>query len=374
MILMKYQYACTLFCTVIALLMFAGRAIAQDQDDVGDPVIFTTPLTLTVHVKDPDGMDLADAPVQVYTSHGIDFGVTNSSGVVVLEPSYAPSQDDVAIVRLSDGSWHAGYSLEERHNFDYRYRFLTSSYAFQSEYQVDLNAQVQQYSISVQAVDAVKVSGVFVDGVSGVPVSGVGGRVLPFLSSFLTDSSGGFELSVGESEYVEFLYMLPDSRQLFIQSLSPTQTSTDVDLGQVSVQSLPSNAQVSITFANPEDDPVDLGTLRLKHANVTLVEEDAQYMLMYSTNQTRTAAVGNSWSVDEPTPLGPSGTYYVAAGMYGSDDVVALWRAVKDGRQLLLDTQGVAKVVLVDGQLVDVEFDSVQNSNAILQVGADLLD
>ena len=373
MICIENRYTGIKLYAVIISLLLGGKAIAQDQDDAGDPVIFTTPLTLTVHVKDPDGLDLAGAPVQVYTSHGIDFGVTNSSGVVVLEPNYAPSQDDVAIVRLTDGSWHAGYSLEERHSFELQYRFLTSSYAFQSEYQVDLNAQVQQYSVSIQAVDAVKVSGTFLDD-SGVPLAGVGGRVFPFLSSFLTDSGGGFELSVGESEQVDFLYMLPDSRQLFIQSLSPSQTNVDVDLGQISVQSLPENAQVSITFTNPEDDPVDQGTLRLKHANVTLVEEHAQYMLMYSTNRTRTAAVGNSWSVDEPTPLGPSGTYYVAAGMYGSDDVVALWRAVKDGRQLLLDTQGVAKVVLVDGQLVDVEFDSVQNSNAILQVGADLLD
>lgn len=359
---------------VFILVLFTGIVAAQDSDGVGNPGIFTTPLALTVHVADPDGQGIVGAPVQAYTSHGIDFGITNASGMVVLELEYAPSLDQVAVVHLSDGSWHAGYTLEERHSFDQKFRSLTSSFAFQSEYQVSLHDQVQQYSLSIEAADAVKVTGLFTDAATAKPVAGVAGRAVPYLSTFLTDDGGGFDLAVEENEPVDFVYMLPDSHQVYVQSFTDLQTGVGVDLGHISVQSLPENAQVSITFTNPLDDPVDPDTLRLKHAHVTLVEENSQYMLMYSTNRDRSTAVDNSWSVDEPTPRGPSGTYYVTAGKYGSDEVVALWRAVRAGRQALLDVQGVVKVVLVDGQLVRVEFDAVRNSDAVLQVGEDLLD
>ncbi|MBL4698788.1 MAG: hypothetical protein JKX70_08130 [Phycisphaerales bacterium] len=125
---------------------------------------------------------------------------------------------------------------------------------------------------------------------------------------------------------------------------------------------------------NPEQDPVNPDTLELTKSYVTLVEENAQYMLVFETNHERTSAVNQSWNVDEPVPQAPAGTYYIATGMYGSDETVALRRSIVDGRQNLLVAAGVQKITLLEGQLAIVVLNATNNKNAILQVGSDLLD
>jgi len=362
------------FSLYILLVISLVSVNAKAQDQVDDPVIFTRPVTISVDVQSPTGEMLSDIPLQAYTKYGMVFGATDTNGQAILELEASPGQDLKAVVRVFDGSWHTDLSEEDRTHYLNRFNELMDAYAFSTRYVVDLDSSNDQYSYTLNAFEKIKVSGRFVDAISGDPLRLVYGSVIPYTQTFMTSADGLFNLSVQENAWAELLYGIPDSHQIGVYGITPSGSQADLDIGDLPINAEIVNAQLSIELLNPTVKLYDELYLTNTKASVTLISEDASIMMMFFTNKSNTSAVNEPWDTTETPPQIPAGTYYLAAGVYGENSVRVLRLALLNGRQAMLNAAGVFKITVAPGEQGSAIFDAQSNIDAIMQVGADLID
>lgn len=353
----------------LAVCLPTTGALGQADDWAQD----ARTISVVVRVEDEAGAPISSAPVQVYTRNGLAFGMTNAGGDVTIFVGASPTEDAIAIARIWDGRWHADLTPAEKTLARTRHAELVEEYAFKAGYPAAIDVPGDQFSMTIVGFDGVRVSGRFVDD-AGQPVTKAGGSAFPYGSTFEADENGGFEVTVRKGANTELIYLNADSHQMYVIELDDTQTAADVDLGNIVLNPSVEDAELAISLSPTNTIILDDETLVELKTRVVLVREDGSTLLSYRTNKAQTAAVNASWDVREPDPRLPGGTYYVAPGPYGIDVTRALRLAVLAGRQAALDAAGVPKVTVPPGGEAAVSVDAEAARDAILQVGADLLN
>lgn len=360
-------------CLALWFIISFAVVNTSAQDDVGDPVVFTRTVVLTVDVQSPVGGMLSDVPLQAYTKHGMVFGATDSNGRAILQLEASPDLDSIAVVRVFDGSWHTDLSEADRAHYLVRFNELLDTYAFSTRYAIDLDSNIDQYSYTLNAFEKVQMSGRFVNANSGDPLWAVFTSVFPYTHTFMTKEDGLFDVPVAKNAWAELLYGIPESHQLGIYSIASGDLQEDLEIGDIPIVAADVNAQLSIELLNPDVKIFDDLYLTNTKSSVTLISQDASIMMLFYTNETNTAAVNEVWDTTEQPPQIPAGTYYIAAGVYGENSVRVLRLALLDGRQLFLDAAGVSKVSVAANEQASITIDTQANIDAIIQVGGDLI-
>lgn len=334
----------------------------------------TREISVQVSVVDPDGDPIVNVPLFVYTQNGVQLIRPQHAPTLPVVVGASPTEDSVLCVMLWSGDHRNDLSDAEEQAIESRYEELLSQYAFLNNYSIPLNATYTEYSITINALKRVEISGRFVDN-AGLPIEGVVGSVTPYMSLIHSGTDGTFVASAaaGQTAVLQVIHPADESNQIFVLRRTPQQTGQDHNLGDVMIESLPIDSAVEIMFATNQNavDPADLGTLKL---DVTLIRDDGSAIFGYQTNRLQTKAVEATWRVDDLPPQIAAGTYYVVAGSVGTDAARALLRSIEDGRQALLDAAGVPKVTAVPGQTASITINAMDSFNAALSVGADLVD
>jgi|GEM_PF-2841417 len=371
---MKYSQSQNIMCRwlLIIISIFSMRVVAQE--DVGDALVLTRPVTITIDVQSHAGDMLVNVPLQILTKYGIVFGATDVNGQAVLHVNASPDQDLTAVIKIHDGSWHPELSDDDRFYYQGRFNELMDSYAFSSRYIVNLDPAVDQYSFTLHAFERVKITGRFINANSGEPLWLVNGGLIPYAPVFTTRDDGLFEISTQKDHWAELFFGIPDTHQLKFIEIAPGQVQGDLDLGDIPLIGAVEDSQLAIDFLYPDVVIIDKLYLSTSKAFVTLINGDASVVLAYFTNESHTAAVNEPWDTTGLPPQVPAGTYYLAVGFYGENSVRVLRLALLNGRKLLLDAAGVAKVTVPENGQASITIDAQANIDAIMLVGGDLIE
>ena len=349
-----------LFCATAGVIAQPDDQWAQDAR------------VITVHVTviEPDGDPINNAPIYLYTNNGIGFIRLGETSTTL---AASPTEDTVLCASLWDSKW-SNLPDAELQSIKDRYNELLGQYVFLDNYSVPLNATDTEYSITISALERIEISGRFVDA-AGQPIQGVVGAVVPYMSEFRSDHNGTFiaTAAIGRTAVLQFVDPTDESNQIFVLRQAPQHTGQSRNIGDVVIESLPTDSAVNVLFATNQAayNPSDLNDLK---ENVTLIRDDGSTIFGYPTNREQTKAVEATWRVDDLPPQIAAGTYYVVAGSVGTDAARALLRSIEDGRQTLLDAAGVPKVTAVPGQTASITINAMDSFNAALSVGADLVE
>jgi hypothetical protein len=359
---MKYAhtYALHLF---LLLVLFLGSLAAPARAQQ------TQTVTMTITVRTEAGAPLENVPLEMHSPTQARFGFTGADGVLTT-PLEVTEGDDAIDVWLHPG-FRYDPTLIDVDLAEQMYMLYREQYYFRSRYHTQILTGQDSYSISITAHPIVHVTG------SVIPP---GPQEQWFPDSVFFDIRDGlwigtvdpvneFSIPVRRSADTELFISMDDSPRQHIATLTAAQTVNDVNLGQITIPPLQTDASTQITMQNAQDQWAP-GVIPLWRG-VTLISDDGSVFLSYPARPDDGFVVGNPDSAVEPDlpPQLPAGVYYVAPGFTVNVDLsihMRLLDAIRDGQLAQLDAAGVPKFTAIAGQTTQFTFDAAQARDAIL--------
>jgi hypothetical protein len=313
-----------------------------------------TDAQLAVTVQKPSGEPVSGVPISFRTFAAVGAKSTDASGnavfscqtgvgdaelFVVVSPKLPPSGDT--------GAWQT--SLAD-------YRQMISDYAFDRFYIVPLISGQTEYSLTIVARPAIRVSGVIADAQGGHPSALVlhAGAVSPVPTGLDgTFTIGGIAKDTASECFVCF-------NDGTVVSVTIPPSSEDRNLGNINIASRPSvQGLVRLTLTNRMPDEIRREAL---NGGITLISEDGVHIYTYLASQT--GEIKKQLGTDE-LPQVPPGTYYAAPGAFNANSIqLKLLHALKN--QAELAGTPLTQVVVVAGQETVASVDVVQTKTALV--------
>jgi len=279
---------------------------------------------LHITVLDPDQKPVEALGVCTMIGGELKGAPTNSAGVATLPLSLPDKETRVALqFRLGCGGKGAVI------------RRVTSQLVTRVVYWVEVPAGAMRAELTIQLERAVKVSGRFRNDKGLMSRGTVALRDYHAMSPIQTD--GRFVLPVKPNSQAEAHFHVEQGR---IWSVPFAVKDADVDLGDIDVEDVPSDAVVRLVLADGNLLPP---THEDRRAVTTLISVDGKVIRSF-VNKNNTA-LGNSGPDTQPKV--PAGTYYVTPGLFGNTPSFKVLDLIRAGRQAELDKAGVPKIVAV---------------------------
>ncbi|MCW5769297.1 MAG: hypothetical protein KIT19_11495 [Phycisphaeraceae bacterium] len=270
---------------------------------------------------------------------------TDASGNAVLIAEFPPEVTIVSIDIPSIISWGPSEQVDVRNDAA---NLADKAFSLPSPRLITLVPGQEIYTVDFFAPEAVSVRGRTVDGQGGFfPSHANRGGV--FNLRFHPDSRGGFFEVFGVPKGQDsFLFLSMDRPDTHVVWLTAAQTGVDLDLGNVVVPTITSDAVVEIAVTGRNAVRSDLG---VQNECVTLIHEDG--LLVYTLKITEQGGVTTypEGENDTALPQVASGRYYIVPGMSNtSDSSLKALRLIRSGQRALLDAGGVPVIEPVSGQ------------------------
>lgn len=204
------------------------------------------------------------------------------------------------------------------------------------------------YTVNFFAPEAVPVKGRVVDD-QGELMSAHAQRGGLFNLRMHSDMDGGFFEVFGVPKGQDsFLFLSMNRPDTHVVWLTAAQTGADLDLGNVVVPAVISDAEIEIAVTSRTTVRSDLG---VQKDYVTLVHEGG--LIVYSLKITEHGGVTTYPEGEDETahPKVAPGRYYIVPGMsMTSDSSLKVLRLIRSGQRALLDTGGVPVIEPLSGQ------------------------
>jgi hypothetical protein len=312
-------------------------------------------ISVTVTIKDQLGQPIVDIPIGATGSMERYFGITNASGVAVLNNiAVDPDEERIYIFLASKSGRGPEYYQADLEMF---YQ-ITNNYGLADIYTIELVENELEYALDITAFDAITANGKLVTSL-GAPIdAGLFARDAP--RPFDGNEDGTFAVSGIPKGFSREIFVLTEGNEVHSIKLSPLQTLNDIDLGDVVITDATVDSPVRITVSNADD--LDERAV-LKSFSIVLVAYDGSVILQLTLN-----AAGQTMAdaFTEGDPVVPEGTYYIAPGPIAPNGVAwELLDLIRAG-QVDLDAAGVVKIEALSGQLVSLAVDAVVAETAIL--------
>lgn len=325
-------------------------------------------ITVTITVTDPDGIPIADVPLQSYTKNGITFGFTNIEGQLIAVVD-ADEGESMFATRLWDGAWHNNLSITERILAEQRDEELRNQYSLKPKYTMPIEAGIDQYTLSIIAVPGVRIRGRLVNA-QGQPIAGaIGAANTMAYDSVEEDDEGVFDFG-GVRKGAATLLLAQYSTQVHFIEITAAQTLEDLDLGDVVLLDASADAPVRVTMQNQQylldSTGASLGL------TASFISIDGSVVVGFPADLEGNV-IREHFYVPTRLPLLPPGEYYAVPGLITSQSGMALYLSIREGRQAQLDAAGVPKITAISGQEVSLTFDARAAYEAVVQVGGDLV-
>jgi len=339
--------------TIVAASLSTWSALAQSMRSI----------TVTVSVQTEDGTPIARAPVKSVTRSDAAFAWTDASGNATMVLNVPPS--DTLIGASLSGGYYFDMPRQEWFEAVAREDQLTALHYFQPDVFQSIAQGVDTYSVTVVGRPAVTVTGIVRDDTEEAKDRDVlvrnsrWGKPIPAGDPFVAK---GVRRGAPAEIFVHMGYS-PQVHSIF---LTPAQTTTDFNLGEVFLINAPRTVPIDVTLTNRQGlfGP-DLVTLQ---DAVALVRSDAAVVLSFQVH----SATGKIADRIDPAPAPPvlpnvpPGVYYIAPGHLGAAVSLGLLDAVRAGRQADLDAAGVPKFTAAEGQPVTLQVDARAARDAIM--------
>ncbi len=320
------------------------------------------PVTVNIAVRTQAGAPLQDVPLRCSANEDRGFGFTNAEGALTLIVNVRPDEPPL-VVTVTDGRWF-NLTPDTKELARERSRALRTQYFINGSYLIPLTPTATDCSLEVIAQPAVTVRANLGDG----------GPYRPFRSFLVRGGSSGDDLDpsqpfvvpgVRQGAPTDIFVRMALRPQFHVLHFNATQTAQDINLGEIQLVDAPRTATVAVTMTNLTNLFDIDGALLWDHA--TLVSSDAQVILVFRVDQSSGTIVERLRAAPPlAMPLVPPGTFYVSPGMIDMPLPLALFDAVRAGRQADLDAAGVPKFTAIEGQQVTLQFDARAARDAIM--------
>jgi hypothetical protein len=330
----------------------------------------TQVVTVSITVQTEAELPLENVPLEANSPTENRFGFTGIDGVLTTPLEITEGDDFI-------GVWlHSGFRYESTEIdvalADEMYRLYREQYFFRKWYFIPVVPGQNAYSLTITAH----------------PIIHLTGNVLPpgpqeqwYPNSVFIEIRDGlwfrtvdpvneFTIPVRQGADTELFISIDDSPRLYSVPLTTAQTINDVNIGQIVIPALQTDATAQIIMQNGKGEwfPGGVGPLWL---GITLISDDGSIILSYLARHDDGYVVGNPDSAVDPNmpPDLPAATYYVAPGVVSSSDHnihMLLLDAIRAGQLAQLDAAGVPKFTAIAGQTTNFTFDAAQARDAIL--------
>lgn len=204
------------------------------------------------------------------------------------------------------------------------------------------------YTVDLFAQMAITVNGRAVDD-GGKPVSAHAERGGLLALRLHPGARGGiFEVCGVPKGQDSFLFLSTDRPDTHVIWLTAAQTGSDLNLGNVGVPAVTSDADIEISVTDRAAVRSDLG---FQDSLVTLIHQDG--LIVYTLKITEHGGVTTYPEGEDETahPKVAPGRYYIVPGMSNtSDSSLKVLRLIRAGKHALLDAAGVPVIEPVSGQ------------------------
>jgi len=346
------------FIGLLVLACCCGSASSEEFETV----------TVNVQVFGPDGSAIENAPVEVGTHVQSGFAMTDGNGEGTIEVLKGPNEDTV-IVRITHGGFTPLVPPELRQQAITRFHELQEQYAVPTYDIVSVTGPQIEHNITFN--QPAQVSGRLIDENGSSLASSVAVRGLNSFGIVMPAEDGHFAVNVVKNAPAE-IWIAGETTQLHSVTLTAQQTASDIDLGDITVDDLTTDANVVLTMNNAQSLHLE-SKIKLSDS-LGLVSADGEALFLFDVKGDGKAYWTNSSGDPVDTLSIHAGTYYIAPGSLGNRPFLALLESVRDGRQPQLDAAGVPKITVAPGETVNYAFDGQTAVDAIIAVGGDLAD
>ena len=328
-------------------------------------------IDVAITVKAPDGSALQQAPILLLSKANVRFALTDESGVADFS-ILKVDDEDYLVTALTMGFGLPVIPVEDRSFAIDRYHELRDSFAFKRLYYVPVSGN-GPFTLTIQAAEAVKLSGRLVDP-DGTPAEGgVGAEYTLAHDVVWPDDNGVFTLGgIAKGQDAVLWYYGGDSSQWHRMALPGMLLQADIDRGDIVLSNTPLNASIKITSTNYEK--MFLKDKRDLAQDVTLIERSTQDVFVYDV-------VRSTGKIQQRLPSGvppeelqvTAGEYFVVPGNLLDLPRRAAYAALLAGRAQELEDAGVPLIDIRPGENDPVTIDATVAVEAIMQVGGDLV-
>jgi len=342
--------------------LFGTQLVCSDCPSASAQPVPSRPVTVSITVRMESGEPLAAAPIQAIADEDHAFGFTNPQGS--LELILDVRQDESFLVtRLSDGRW-SSLNPAQADQAQERFQSLRTEHFFSRTKITPILASTTSCQIVMVAYPAITLTAQLGDGSDVVPFRRF--HVRGGMSADDLDASEPFVVPGIRRDSPACVFVnVGLSPQFHVIHLDATQTSQDVDLGLVHMVDAPRTATAIVTMTNGQSLFDIDGSVLSKQA--AFVRSDAQVILGFRVDQASGSVVERLTAAPPLImPTLPPGTYYVCPGTLAMPLPLALFDAVRAGRQADLDAAGVPKFTAIEGQQVALQFDARAARDAIM--------
>ncbi|MDQ7013675.1 MAG: hypothetical protein Q9O74_07220 [Planctomycetota bacterium] len=341
------------------LLMFLALCTAGY---VGE-ITITQPgiISVTIAVTDETGTPVDGLVLTAFgDAEEVVAGITNAMGVVSLSLTEPTEWQTLAVAigppMIETMSRDEYRALEVR-----RVEVLDDTY-FIHRYEIPLLDGVAQYNLAITGSDAIRINGRVI--AEGGPIRTAVANLGALKWSPSDKSTGHFIVGgVRRGGFARLTLAMGGGQLLFLE-LSDTETLQDVDVGDIVLLPLESDARLDLDVLNYEDlDRRGRSAARY----VSLIPENGSWALSLKIDESGRANVLARVGEDDLSI--PAGTYYVSPGPVGPDPVsTRLIQLVRDG-VVDLDAAGVPKLTVTAGQITTFQVDAPAAETAIMNAG-----
>lgn len=354
-------------CSLCVCIAFVGVAAAGKVYPPADAM-----RTVHIGVRLKDHAGAASSDICVVANHlpstggtvgaGKSYhacGKTNDQGRAALELAL-PSDVTRVTISAALGGRCCGPEDVERGQ-----RFLKSNY-IEPWYSVSIERDRNDYELEIAALDSYSVRGsVQINGPDGFFGNvAVGDHIQ---QSCVTKASGHISIDGVPRDRVSYLFVneFHRNRLTAVPLTPPTKETEEVDIGVVNV--LPDIEGIPIALELDKRHEIR-NQGKVMYKTVCLIRADGTDLYTFYVHTDGKARIS---SKDGRLARVPPGIYYVSPGTPGGWEkcVSGLYRAVKEGKQAALDTEGVPKIeVKADAQSQSFLVDCVAAEAAIAKV------
>lgn len=330
-------------------------------------------VAVTVSVSTSQGQPVPDAPVVIRGYGDIGLAMTDQDGRAVFGIDAIESDAHTAVCVLGVFTGRSDLvSPELIAHSEQRHSALVTQFAVPDSASTVMSPNVDGYALTLVLADPVTVTGRLVDS-AGQPVLALIG-VPGFIAQVVAgpdQEQGSFVLPGVPKGRSTDLVILPNSPFVHYRHLSAAQTLDDVAIGDIVLPTQSDAGRININVTNRGLLTDRDGILLDRHA--ALISADGEYALNYYVTENDQAGYEEAFPT-QPLKV-PPGTYYAAPAFWAHDTHIALRNSLLAGRHAALEAAGVPKIVVPDdGTTVTLNVDARAARDAILQVGADLLE